>query len=158
MKQPTCIAATLIILCLAVGGVLAGPKAITGKCVKVLDGDTLIVECEKARRTVDIDGIDAPELGQPWGKEVRSFVRSMVGGERVEIEVIDGDGEAVRARVLVDGIDLSEMLVGRGLAWVAEDCADTELVDLSNQARHLPCGLWMDPEPQPPWEFRAEQS
>ena len=136
------------------GGAAAGDHPMTGKCVKVVDGDTLVVVCEKFRRTVEIDGIDAPELRQPWGKETRNFVRSMVGGERVEIQVVEGDADTVRARVFVNGADLSEMLVGRGLAWVAQDSADAALLTLGSKARELPCGLWLDPHPQAPWEFR----
>jgi micrococcal nuclease len=155
MKKSTIIVGILAVVWIAAGGALAGQNAITGKCVKVIDGDTLIVECEKYQRTVNIEGIDAPELDQPWGKEVRSFVRDMVRGENVEIEVIDSEGDSVIARVTVDGIDLSELLVSRGLAWVPEGSTDADLVGLSAKARELPCGLWMDPAAQPPWEFRA---
>jgi endonuclease YncB( thermonuclease family) len=158
MKQNTIILGVIAGLCVLAGGAMAGHDVMTGKCVKVLDGDTLVIECDKARRTVEIDGIDAPELGQPWGKEVRTFVRSMVGGEKVEIEMLESDGNTVRARVFIDGVDLSEILVGRGLAWVPENGADSDLVELSAKARALPCGLWMDPEAQPPWEYRATRS
>ena len=155
MKQSKIIVWALAIVLIAAGGALAGQDVMTGKCVKVLDGDTLIIECDMNRRTVDIEGIDAPELGQPWGKEVRSFVRDMVRGQEVEIEVVESSGDGVRAHVTVNGIDLSEMLVSRGLAWVPEDSADADLADLSARAKEHPCGLWMDPEAQPPWEFRA---
>ena len=155
MKQSKIIVAVLALVTIAAGGVVAGEAVITGKCVKVIDGDTLIIECEKNRRTVNIEGIDAPELDQPWGKEVRSFVRDMVRGEDVEVEVIEGDGDAVVARVTVNGVDLSEMLASRGLAWVPEGSTDADLVVMSNKAKELPCGLFMDAQAQPPWEFRA---
>ena len=158
MKQGTYIVWTLVVVMLAAGGALAGGKEISGKCVKVVDGDTLIIECDKAKRTVEIDGVDAPELEQPWGKETRNFVRKMVGGEKVEIEIIESDGDVVRARVTVNGIDMSEMLVSRGLAWVPNGGTDDELADLSNKARELPCGLWTDSDPQAPWDFRETRS
>jgi endonuclease YncB( thermonuclease family) len=156
-------ARTLALFCLGVaflvtGAALAGHQTATGKCVKVIDGDTLIVECDTQRRTVNLDGIDAPELGQPWGKEVRSFVRDMVRGREVEIEVLESSGDAVRARVTVDGYDLSQMLVSRGLAWVSDDAADRELSELSAKAKSTPCGLWRDADPVPPWEFRQVSS
>jgi micrococcal nuclease len=155
MKQSKIIVAVLAVVGIAAGGALAGEAVMTGKCVKVLDGDTLVIECEKNRRIVNIEGIDAPELDQPWGKEVRSFVRDMVRGEDVEIEVIESGEDAVVARVIVNGIDLSEMLVSRGLAWVPEGSTDADLVAKSSKARELPCGLFMDAEAEPPWEFRA---
>ncbi len=158
MKRKSIIVWVLAVVCIAAGVVLAGENLMTAKCVKVLDGDTLIIECEKSRRTVNIEGIDAPELDQPWGKEVRNFVRDYLRGEDLEIEVLEDTGDTVRARVTVNGVDLSEMLVSRGLVWVSDGSTDTELVVLSGKARELPCGLWMDPNPQPPWEFREAVS
>jgi endonuclease YncB( thermonuclease family) len=158
MKRRSIIVWVLAVVWIAAGVALAGENSMTAKCVKVLDGDTLIIECEKSRRTVNIEGIDAPELDQPWGKQVRSFVRDYLRGEDLEIEILEETGDTVRARVTVNGVDLSEMLVGRGLAWVSDGSTDAELVGLSDKARGLPCGLWMDPNPQPPWEFRETAS
>ena len=155
MNRTKIIVGTLVVVWIVTGGALAGQNVMTGKCVKVLDGDTLIIECDKNRRTVNIEGIDAPELDQPWGKEVRGFVRDMVRGQKVEVEVLENSGDTVIARVTVNGVDLSEMLVSRGLAWVPEGSADSDLVGMGTKAKDLPCGLWMDPEPEPPWEFRA---
>ena len=158
MKRNGLAMLALAVVVLVSGAVFAGDTVVKGKCVKVVDGDTLIVECDKAKRTVEIDGIDAPELDQPWGKETRTFVKQMVGGEKVEIEVLEGDGDVVRARVRVNGIDMSEMLVGRGLAWVSEDGGDADLVDLGERAKKTPCGLWTDADPQAPWDFREARS
>lgn len=154
MKRRNIVVWVVAVGWIVAGAAFAGENLLTGKCVKVVDGDTLIIECEHNRRTVNIEGIDAPELDQPWGKQVRSFVRGLVRGENVELEILDDTGDTVRARVTVDGIDLSEMLVSRGLAWVPDDSTDTDLIELSAKARELPCGLWVDADPQPPWEFR----
>lgn len=155
MKHNASIVVAVAVASILAGGATAGQVLQSGKCVKVIDGDTVVIDCDHNRRTVNIDGIDAPELDQPWGKEVRSFVKGMLKGKEVEVEIVDSSGDTVRARVFVDGVDLSEMLVSRGLAWVPEDSSDSELVSLGNKARELPCGLWIDPDPQAPWEFRA---
>ncbi len=158
MKRTSIVVWVLAVVWIVAGAAVAGESPMTGKCVKVLDGDTLIIECEKAQRTVNIEGIDAPELDQPWGKVVRNFVRDLVRGEDVQVEVVEVTGDTVLARVTVNGIDLSEMLVSRGLAWVPEESADSDLTELSAKARELPCGLWMDADPQSPWEFREAVS
>lgn len=158
MKYGKLVMWCLVTTILVAGPVMAGDTAITGKCVKVIDGDTLIIDCGKGKRTVEIEGVDAPELDQPWGKETRNFVKKMVGGEKVEIVVVEGEGDSVVARVTVNGIDMSEMLVSRGLAWVPEDADDTELRDLGAKAKEMPCGLWTDPNPQAPWDFREARS
>ncbi len=125
--------------------------SMTAKCVKVVDGDTLVVKCDHNVMTVDLVGVDAPELGQPWGKEVRGFVRDMVRGREIQVVVVkDGDDCAI-VRITVGGEDLSQLLAARGLAWATDD---GELKALSDKAQSSPCGIWMDPDPVPPWEFR----
>ena len=136
--------------------VVAGPEesethTVTATCIKVVDGDTLVVKCDKRQMTVDLAGIDAPELGQPWGKEVRGFVRDMVEGNQVTVEVIEAGETGGTARVLVAGQDLSRLLAERGLAWAT---AGSGLEELTEKAKSAPCGLWLDGEPVPPWEFR----
>jgi hypothetical protein len=32
--------------------------------------------------------------------------------------------------------------------------AGVELGDLTEKAKSAPCGIWLDAEPVPPWEFR----
>jgi len=136
--------------------VVAGPEeaethAVKATCIKVIDGDTIVVRCDKRQMTVDLDGVDAPELGQPWGKEVRSFVRDMVEGRALEVQIVAaGDGSGT-ARVLVAGQDLSRLLAERGLAWAT---AGGGLEGLAEKAKSAPCGLWLDAQPVPPWEFR----
>jgi len=136
--------------------VVAGPEesethAVTATCIKVIDGDTIVVKCDKRQMTVDLEGIDAPELGQPWGKEVRSFVRDMVEGRTLEVQIVEaGDGSGT-ARILVGGQDLSRLLAERGLAWAT---AGGGLEELTEKAKSAPCGLWLDAKPVPPWEFR----
>ena len=136
---------------------IAGPpgdpenRTVTGTCIKVVDGDTIVVKCDKRQMTVDLAGIDAPELGQPWGKEVRSFVRDMVEGSQITVEVIEAGETGGTARVLIAGQDLSRLLAERGLAWAT---AGGGLEDLTEKAKSAPCGLWLDAQPVPPWQFR----
>jgi endonuclease YncB( thermonuclease family) len=129
----------------------SGHHSMTAKCVRVVDGDTLVVKCDKRQMIVDLEGVDAPEIGQPWGKEVRSFVADMVRGRKIEVQLVDSAEGNPMARVIVDGEDLSRLLAKRGLAWGTDG---GELEALSDGARSSPCGLWLDPDPIPPWEFR----
>ena len=136
--------------------VVAGPeeaaqRAVTAKCIKVIDGDTIVFKCDKREMTVELEGVDAPELGQPWGKEVRSFVRDLLQGRELEVEIVEAGNGHGTARVVVGGCDLSRLLAERGLAW-ATDAGELEA--LTEKAKSLPCGIWLDPEPVPPWEFR----
>jgi micrococcal nuclease len=56
-------------LLIAIGLVAASPPAptLTGKVVKIADGDALTLLVGKTQIEVRLDGIDTPERGQPFG-------------------------------------------------------------------------------------------
>ncbi len=71
------------------------------------------------------------------------------------IEVtIDRYGRIV-GRVYVDGINVNRELVAQGYAWVYRRYSnDAELLELESGAKQKGLGLWADPNPIPPWEWR----
>jgi micrococcal nuclease len=71
----------------------------------------------------------------------------------VEVTV-DRYGRIV-GRVYVDGPDVIAVLVRGGYAWVYRKYSqDEELLKLEAQAKEKGLGLWADPNPIPPWEWR----
>ena len=57
-----------------------------GVVLSVHDGDTLRVRNEQGRViNIRLWGVDAPELGQPYGKASRNFLRKLAQGKRVEV-------------------------------------------------------------------------
>lgn len=62
------------------------------------------------------------------------------------------------ARVYVDGVDINRELVAQGAAWhYAAASSDPSLAPLQEQARSRRLGLWAQPDPLPPWEWRQQQ-
>lgn len=61
--------------------------------------------------------------------------------------------------ILPDGTVLNQELVKVGLAWWYEKYSrDTTLRDLQEQSRQANRGLWVYPDPIPPWEWRHRMS
>ena len=58
---------------------------------------------------------------------------------------------------LPDGRNLNREIVKAGFAWWFRKYApkDKELEALESEARAAKCGLWADPHPVPPWDYRA---
>ena len=58
--------------------------------------------------------------------------------------------------ILPDGINLNQELVKQGWCWWYRKYApgDTVLEGLEKEARKARKGLWADPQPGPPWEWR----
>ena len=59
--------------------------------------------------------------------------------------------------ILPDGRNLNREIVKAGFAWWFRKYApkDTELEALESEARAARRGLWADPRPVPPWEYRS---
>jgi len=128
-----------------------------GHVTRVRDGDT--IELRRGGETVRVRvfGVDCPERGQPWSSRARQFTASLVGDREVVIRVKDHDkyGRTVGEVILGDGRNLGEELVRAGLAWHYRQYShDPTLARLEAEARAARRGLWADPHPTPPWEFR----
>ncbi|MBW2492972.1 MAG: thermonuclease family protein [Deltaproteobacteria bacterium] len=130
-----------------------------GIVVGVSDGDTITVLHEGKGEKIRLYGIDAPEKGQAFSKKAKQFTSSMVYGKTVKVETKDTDQYGCTvAIVYVDGQSLNEALVKNGFAWVyrkyckEEFCEDW--LNLEIVARYGKIGLWSEPNPIPPWDFR----
>ena len=72
-------------------GSSAGAETITGKVVKVADGDTITILVDREQVRVRLANIDTPERKQPWGKKAKQALADLVAGEWVEVDVLDVD-------------------------------------------------------------------
>ena len=150
-----CALASVVVL----GGLRTNAHAtgtFVGKVVAVQDGDTISVMRDGRAERVRVDGIDAPEGGQDFGNRAKQFLSGLVFGKIVEIEVRDTDryGRTV-GRVMVDGRDAGLDVVRAGLAWhYVRYSSDPLLASAEREARVARRGLWVQPTPLAPWEFR----
>lgn len=128
----------------------------TGKCVGVTDGDSLFVLLDGREEEVRLEGIDCPEYRQAFSKRARQFTSSLVFGKQVRVREVTRDNYGrMIGRVYVGETDVSLELVRAGLAWHYKRYSkDTLLSDAEVTARRNKVGLWVDPDPVPPWAFR----
>lgn len=129
----------------------------SGVVLRVKDGDTLVVRSDGAEMTVRLVDIDCPEKAQAFGRQARERVEALTGQGRVTVRVAGRDryGRFLARVELADGTQLNRRLVEEGLAWRFDRyCDDPELLALQRKAQAERRGLWADPSPLPPWEFR----
>jgi len=129
----------------------------SGRVVGVSDGDTIKVMHNGKAEKIRLHGIDCPEKAQPFGTKAKQFTSAMVFGKAVTVQVIDMDryGRTVADVILPDGRVLNRELIAAGLAWWYKRYSqDKSLGLLEAEARAARRGLWADPHPVPPWEFR----
>lgn len=132
---------------------------LTGRVLTVADGDTMTLEVDGERVKIRLQGIDCPEREQPFGKEAGDFVRAKTNGREVEIRSLGKDQyDRVLGEAFVEGENLNLELIRQGLAWWYERHARnrTDYRDAQSEARREKRGIWSDPEPTPPWQFRSK--
>ena len=138
------------------------PRSLTGRVVSVVDGDTIGVLVKKdatyTTYKVRLLYIDAPEKGQDFSKRAKEVLADMVAGKTVNVlyEDIDRYGR-ILGEVYVDDQLINKEMVRQGLAWVYRKyCYDTYYLHLEADARDEFSGLWSQPNPIPPWEYRKD--
>ncbi len=124
--------------------------------VDVMEGDIIKVLHENTSIEVRLAAIDCPEIGQPWGEQAKQFTTQMVLKRQVTLGPIGVDRQGrILAWVFMDDIDLNKALLRAGLAWhERRQSRNSLLTALEMEARAAKKGLWSQPDPIPPWEWR----
>ena len=127
----------------------------TYEVVKFTDGDTIRIMMNGVNESIRLEGIDAPELKQPFGKKSQQALKDLIGDNRVAIQGSERDRYGrLLARVIVNGEDTSLRMVQLGMAWRYLHSKDEKLAAAEAIAHQGEVGLWSQPAPTAPWDFR----
>ena len=133
---------------------------LTGKVVSVTDGDTIkILTNNKTLYKIRLDGIDAPERSQAFGKKSKANLSKLVAGRIADIHYKKKDWYGrVLGTVYVDSYDMNLKQIEDGYAWVYRRyCKRSDYYEAEEYARKKKLGLWHDKYPIPPWEYRRRK-
>ena len=134
----------------------------TGKIVSVTDGNTITVLRNGRGEKIRLNGIDCPEKAQAYGHKAKEAASALVFSKNVTIAThgLDKYGRTIGDVVLPDGTNVNHRLVQDGMCWWYRKYApgDTTLAAFEAEARAVKRGLWADPNPIPPWEWRRTRS
>ena len=140
--------------------------------ISVSDGDHLTFSNNGTAINVRLYGIKAPVIAkirrtEPWhsqpgqrfaGRAFMALARKVLHKQaRIEIMQMDLCDRAV-AVVFVDGRNINLELLAEGWAWAADRGRrmpeEPEYMAAEELARSKRIGLWIQDNPQPPWEFK----
>jgi len=141
-----------LLLCTA-----AWADTLSGRVVKVSDGDTItVLTAGNVPVKVRLAEIDAPENGQAFGKKAKEALAGLVAGHEVTVESSKRDRYGrVLGEVFLGPRNVNRWLIEHGWAWQYRAYSrNPDLCRLEAAARAAKRGLWADPTPVPPWEFR----
>lgn len=147
-------------------------ETLDGQVVEISDGATLTVQdSARVRLKIRLAGIDAPESAQPFGRESRKHLSDLTLGRTVRVEWRRQDDYGrILGKVVLRAADCPRCpktgdaglaQLEAGLAWwrrdtrreqTLEDQGYYEYAEFDAKARRI--GLWQDPAPVPPWEWR----
>lgn len=136
----------------------------TLQVVKVADGDTFTGLNKKNEQVkVRIYALDAPEKNQPYGTVSKDYLSELIFGQKVMIKDMGTDryGRVLGIVYTADKRDVTEAMIAAGLAWhyKSYDKSNRYVLyeNLEEEARLKKTGLWSDPSPIAPWEWRAQK-
>jgi micrococcal nuclease len=98
-----------------------------GLVERVADGDTVtVITPNQTKPRIRLWGIDAPETpkgtkfpGQPYGKEAEVYLKQLVDGKRVRVEIYGTDRyKRLPSTIFIDGKDVNLVMIEVGLAEV----------------------------------------
>lgn len=136
---------------------------IEGMVVMVYDGDLISIETtDKKVYSIWLQGIDAPEAKQNFGKRSKKALADMVLEKEVKVVVHRKDAlDRYIGSVYLDGQDVNLKQLENGMAWYlkangyqqpAEERKRYAQAELKARADKM--GLWDDDTPTAPWDFR----
>ena len=127
---------------------------IHGRVVGVHDGDTLtLVDHDKIQFKIRVDGIDAPELRQPFGRVAKQGLTDIAAGKDAVASCAKSDryGRQV-CQVHVGDSDVGLAQLRNGLAWMFRRYGHElpterrrQYSEAEQEAKLTHRGLWTDP-------------
>ncbi|WP_036302932.1 thermonuclease family protein [Methylotenera sp. L2L1] len=134
-----------------------------GRVVGVADGDTItVLDASNTQYKVRLSGIDAPEKKQPFGQVSKKSLSDLVYNKTVQVDWSKVDRYSrIVGKVWVNDLDANLEQVKRGLAWHYTKYSNEQpledrhsYLDAQEDARASQAGLWVEPNPIPPWDWR----
>ena len=134
---------------------------LTGRVVRIADGDTVsILDHSNMQHKVRLYGIDTPERNQPYGQAAKKALSQLIGGKTVGVVIVTTDSYGREVGTLYsDGVNINVAMVESGYAWWYQHYAPHEhaFQEAEQRARKLALGLWSQPDPVPPWDWRRHK-
>lgn len=136
-------------------------QTVTGKIARITDGDTLRIVSDNDGQDVEVqlEGTDAPEFKQDYGKEATEELKKMLHTDKpvkVTWRSADNFGR-ILGHVYQGDKHVNLEMIRRGASWHFKRYnKDEELAKAETEAREAKRGLWQQGDPTAPWDWRSK--
>jgi micrococcal nuclease len=128
-----------------------------GKVIGIKDGDTVeVIDNQYKTSILRLAEVDCPEKKQPFGMKAKQFTSDAIYLKTVKYIVTNKDrhGRSI-AKVYYKNKYLSAEIIKNGMGWQYKRYSSSqELAQFEKKARSKKIGLWTDPHPIYPPEWR----
>lgn len=132
----------------------------TGKVIGIKDGDTVVVlDSLNYQTTLRIAEVDCPEKSQAFGTKAKQFTSDEIYLKQIKYIVTDIDsyGRSIAKIYYENNKYLSAEIIRNGFSWQYKKYSTSKLLaKLEEEARQNKRGLWIDPNPIYPSDFRRK--
>ncbi len=143
----------------------APAKQMQARIAAINDGDTLtVIDFSQKRHIIQMDGVDAPELGQPYGEASKKHLERRLFKKNVVIMWNRTTKEGAKlGKVLLNNGDVNQLQIRTGSAWASGEI--TVNYSGNDKARYAAAqavakekglGLWRTANPVAPWDWRQQ--
>ena len=137
---------------------------LSAKVTNITDGDTVdVLGPDNATYAIRLSGIDAPEHDQAFGTQSTQHLTSRIAGKTVTLDCENerSYGRLICKILLPNGEDIDLDQVKAGMAWHYKQYQDEQsptdreaYASAECAAMKAKLGLWSDPHPVQPQDFR----
>jgi micrococcal nuclease len=173
MRVPLALLVVPLVLLAGLWPRRALPYTLTGKVVAVPDSSSIIVRDDRGvPHPIRLAWIAVPTASQHFAKEAKDILRHLVAGRSVLVEWDKREEScgtpagraapcAKLGRVMIGDLDVNLEMLRRGAAWhdprTVSDQSTTDRELYPHEQREAikrRVGLWAEPNPVQPWEYR----
>ncbi|RTZ44783.1 nuclease [Candidimonas sp. SYP-B2681] len=146
------------------------PYNLTGRVVRIADGDTFTLLVDGKQLRVRMASIDAPEVtkdserpGQAQSQASKNALAALIAGKTLTLTCHERDryDRNVCEVPLGDGTTANQVQVASGMAWANMEgrgkfMRDPKIPELEKQARRAGIGIWQQGAAVSPWVWRYQ--
>ncbi len=134
----------------------------TAKVIRVMDGDTMEALYKNKPIKIRLAHIDCPEKRstQPFNNQAKKALSDLCFGQQVTIYAENYDRYGRLIAIVLNNKEqiVNQEMIKRGMAWHFKRYSSDQLyAKLELAARKNKIGLWRDPSPIAPWNWRKSK-
>lgn len=148
---------TVIFNIFLLSNIAAQNDTLLGRVIALEDGDSFtMLTSKKTQYKIRLKHIDCPEKGQAFGKKAKQSLSDYI--YPLDVLVVYSDTDRY-GRIIGDVYQryryINLLMVQKGMAWhFVKYSKDVRFEDAQLKAEQLRLGLWKDPHPMSPWDWR----